>query len=178
MPCIARRLTQGKAFSLDGKVALITGGGTGLGFAMAECFIAAGAHVVITGRRVDIRLMEGPDGTLLSGPSQSPENKYRLPDGTTTSLCMSPAMDSEIIRAVFDRVARGSELLGMDEDLREQVGAASKRLPPFKIGKDGCLQEWNEDYAETEPGHPVLWSNPHVKARGADPWQDVRPVPS
>ncbi len=98
-------------------------------------------------------LVEGPDGTLLSGPSQSPENKYRLPDGTAASLCMSPAMDSEIIRAIFDRVARGSELLGVDEDLREQVRAASKRLPPFKISKDGCLQEWNEDYAETEPGH-------------------------
>ena len=98
-------------------------------------------------------LVAGPDGTLLSGPSQSPENKYRLPDGTTASLCMSPAMDSEIIRAIFDRVARGTELLGVDEDLRAQVKSASKRLPPFKIGKDGCLQEWNEDYEETEPGH-------------------------
>lgn len=98
-------------------------------------------------------LVEGPDGGLLSGPSQSPENKYRLPDGTTASLCMSPAMDSEIIRAVFDRVARGSELLGVDADLRAQVQAASKRLPPFKISKMGTLQEWNEDYEETEPGH-------------------------
>lgn len=98
-------------------------------------------------------LVEGPDGGLLSGPSQSPENKYRLPDGTTASLCMSPSMDSEIIRAVFDRVARGSELLGIDEDLRTQVQAASKLLPPFKISKMGTLQEWNEDYEETEPGH-------------------------
>jgi alpha-L-fucosidase 2 len=98
-------------------------------------------------------LVEGPDGTLSSGPSQSPENKYRLPDGTTASLCMSPAMDTEIIRAVFDRVARASELLGVDEVLRAQVRAAAKRLPPLKIGKTGALQEWNEDYDETEPGH-------------------------
>ncbi len=98
-------------------------------------------------------LVEGPDGGLLSGPSQSPENKYRLPDGTTASLCMSPAMDSEIIRAVFNRVARGSKLLGIDANLRAQVQAASKRLPPFKISKMGTLQEWNEDYEETEPGH-------------------------
>jgi alpha-L-fucosidase 2 len=98
-------------------------------------------------------LVEGPDGTLLSGPSQSPENKYRLPDGTTASLCMSPAMDTEIIRAVFDRVVRGSELLGVDEDLRGQVQAAARRLQPFKVGKTGALQEWNEDYDETEPGH-------------------------
>ena len=91
-------------------------------------------------------LVAGPDGTLLSGPSQSPENKYRLPDGTTASLCMSPAMDTEIIRAIFDRVSRSSKILGIDDALRAQVEAASKRLPPFKIGKTGALQEWNEDY--------------------------------
>ncbi len=98
-------------------------------------------------------LVEGPNGTLLSGPSQSPENKYKLPDGTAASLCMSPAMDTEIIHAIFDRVARSSKILGIDDDLRAQVLAASKRLPPLKIGKNGTLQEWNEDYDETEPGH-------------------------
>ena len=98
-------------------------------------------------------LVEGPGGGLLSGPSQSPENKYCLPDGTKASLCMSPAMDTEIIRAVFARVARGSKLLGIDADLRAQVESASKRLPPLKISKIGTLQEWNEDYKETEPGH-------------------------
>jgi alpha-L-fucosidase 2 len=98
-------------------------------------------------------LVPGWDGTLLSGPSQSPENKYKLPDGTTASLCMSPAMDTEIIRAVFDRVSRSSKILGVDDALRPQVEVAAKHLPPFKIGKTGTLQEWNEDYDETEPGH-------------------------
>ena len=40
-----------KSFSLEGEHALITGGGTGLGLAMAECFVAAGARVTIIGRR-------------------------------------------------------------------------------------------------------------------------------
>jgi NAD(P)-dependent dehydrogenase (short-subunit alcohol dehydrogenase family) len=39
------------AFDLSGQTALITGGGTGLGFAMAKCFVASGAKVVLVGRR-------------------------------------------------------------------------------------------------------------------------------
>ncbi len=40
-----------EVFSLKGKTALITGGGSGIGFDIAKCMVAAGAQVVITGRR-------------------------------------------------------------------------------------------------------------------------------
>lgn len=42
------------AFSLDNDVAVITGGGTGLGFAIASAFVKAGARVVLIGRREEI----------------------------------------------------------------------------------------------------------------------------
>ena len=41
------------AFDLTGQAALITGGGTGLGLGMARCLAAAGAKVVLVGRRKD-----------------------------------------------------------------------------------------------------------------------------
>lgn len=42
------------AFSLRGEIALVTGGGTGLGYAMSAALLAAGAKVVITGRRENV----------------------------------------------------------------------------------------------------------------------------
>ncbi|HEX2854359.1 MAG TPA: glucose 1-dehydrogenase [Opitutaceae bacterium] len=39
------------AFDLTGQTALITGGGTGLGLGIAKCLAAAGAKVVLVGRR-------------------------------------------------------------------------------------------------------------------------------
>jgi len=38
-------------FRLDNQIALITGGGTGIGLGIARCLAAAGAKVVLVGRR-------------------------------------------------------------------------------------------------------------------------------
>ncbi|WP_439583143.1 SDR family NAD(P)-dependent oxidoreductase [Dyadobacter bucti] len=38
-------------FSLEGKLALVTGGGSGIGLHIASCLVQAGAKVAITGRR-------------------------------------------------------------------------------------------------------------------------------
>jgi NAD(P)-dependent dehydrogenase (short-subunit alcohol dehydrogenase family) len=40
-------------FSLDGNVALITGGGRGIGAGIARCFAAAGAGVALTARTAE-----------------------------------------------------------------------------------------------------------------------------
>lgn len=42
------------AFSLENKLALITGGGTGIGLGISKAMVMAGARVVITGRREDV----------------------------------------------------------------------------------------------------------------------------
>ena len=98
-------------------------------------------------------LVEDPRGRLVSGPSVSPENRYRLPNGQVGILTMGPSMDHQIISGLFTQVARASEILGVDAPFRAEILAAQKRLPPPTVGKHGQIQEWSEDYDEPEPGH-------------------------
>ncbi len=98
-------------------------------------------------------LVDDDKGHLVTGPSISPENTYKLPNGVTAKLCMGPTMDIEITRQLFMRVIDASTILGIDADFRAKVKSAMDRLPPFQIGKYGQLQEWMEDYDEKEPGH-------------------------
>jgi NAD(P)-dependent dehydrogenase (short-subunit alcohol dehydrogenase family) len=46
-------MAQLDIFSLDGRVALVSGGGGAIGAALAEAFAGAGANVVVTGRTAD-----------------------------------------------------------------------------------------------------------------------------
>ena len=100
-------------------------------------------------------LVEDPraPGRLVSGPSVSPENRYRLPNGQVGILTMGPSMDHQIISGLFTQVLRASEILGTDEAFRGQVAAVQKRIPSPRIGRYGQIQEWAEDYEEPDPGH-------------------------
>jgi alpha-L-fucosidase 2 len=98
-------------------------------------------------------LVPDPKGRLVSGPSVSPENRYRLPNGQVGILTMGPSMDHQIIDGLFAQVIESSRLLGLDVSLRGQLEAARKRLPAPAIGRHGQIMEWSEDYDEPEPGH-------------------------
>jgi alpha-L-fucosidase 2 len=98
-------------------------------------------------------LVEDGSGHLVTGPSISPENSYRLPDGSVHSLTMAPTMDIEILRELFTRTLDAGHILNEDRAFLTQVENARSKLPPFQIGKLGQLQEWQHDYDEPEPGH-------------------------
>ena len=49
-----------KEYSLEGKVILITGGGTGLGKAMGKYFSELGAGLIITSRKLEVYSQKQP----------------------------------------------------------------------------------------------------------------------
>ncbi len=79
---------------LEGKVALITGGGTGIGAAIAERFVAEGAKICITGRRQDVLDQESA----------------RIPKGWVTTCTGDVASYEDALRMVEKIVAFGGKL--------------------------------------------------------------------
>lgn len=103
-------------------------------------------------------------GWLVTNPSTSPENFPAGPANvkffdevttmkTGTSLTVGSTIDMEILRELFSEVSEASSILGVDTELRGRLTAARARLAPLQVGRKGNLQEWLEDWDETEKSH-------------------------
>ncbi len=102
---------------------------------------------------LDNLMEESKHQWLVTGPSNSPENAFRLLNGKVAHICLGPAMDMQLLRELFGNTARAAELLGVDAELRRELLEKRARLAPNQIGPDGRLQEWLEPYSEPDPKH-------------------------
>jgi len=104
-------------------------------------------------------LVEAPAGTACPGrlvtcPSYSPENVYRLPDGQQTEFTYGATMDLQIAAELFDGCLELAGPAGeTDGVFLARVRDARARLAPVRIGVDGRILEWADAYEEPEPGH-------------------------
>jgi alpha-L-fucosidase 2 len=102
---------------------------------------------------VDYLIKDPKTGFLVSGPSSSPENKFITKDGDTSNITMGPTMDMEIIWDLFTNTIEASRILGTDSEFGNQLTNLRSQLRPLRIGSDGRLMEWTEEFKEAEPGH-------------------------
>lgn len=92
-------------------------------------------------------------GWLVTAPSNSPENAFKMKSGKTAHTCLGPTVDMQILRELFHNCIEAGRILGKDGELRERLTAARARLAPNQVGPDGRLQEWLEPYEEPDPHH-------------------------
>ena len=112
--------------------------------------ILKGAAQFFTG----VLIREPSHHWLVTAPSNSPENSFRLPDGQEASTCMGPTMDMQIARQLLLGTARAAHLLGVDISWADSLRRIAAQLAPDQISpRTGGIQEWLEDYEETEPHH-------------------------
>ena len=102
---------------------------------------------------LDWLAVDADDGSLVSGPGVSPENRFLDASGRTCSLSMGCACDQETIWHTFDAFIEAAEVLEIDDGLLSQVRAARDRLALPAVGTDGRLREWRHEPVEAEPGH-------------------------
>jgi alpha-L-fucosidase 2 len=103
---------------------------------------------------IDWLVKDPKTGLLVSGPSISPENSFVIPGGGgNASMVMGPTMDHMIIRDLLQNTIKASIILNTDNVFRKKMEKTLEKLTPIKIGSDGRIMEWSEEFAEAEPGH-------------------------
>lgn len=101
-------------------------------------------------------LYEDDEGVMQIAPSQSPENNFAGAGSIPVSACISSAMDVQLAYDALGYAILSSCILNKDDVQRKIWEKLRSKLPEFKIGTDGRLMEWNEEFPENEPGHRHL----------------------
>ena len=99
-------------------------------------------------------LIEYPTNNwLVTVPANSPENAFLMPDGKPAHICLGPTMDNQLLRFLFGACIESSEILGTDKNFTAELKSKRDRLPPTRIGSDGRVMEWLQEYPEQDPHH-------------------------
>jgi meso-butanediol dehydrogenase/(S,S)-butanediol dehydrogenase/diacetyl reductase len=129
---------------LEGKTALITGGGTGIGASIARRFVDEGAKICITGRRQE----------MLDRVAKS------LPSGTVTTCSGDTSKDKDATRMVETAVSFGGKL-----DVLVNNAATSSQVPVGDLSREVWQEVLNINL--TGPFLLMKASVPHMIKAGS-----------
>ncbi|SIS99500.1 NAD(P)-dependent dehydrogenase, short-chain alcohol dehydrogenase family [Roseivivax lentus] len=133
---------------LAGKHALVTGGGTGIGLAIAHALADAGAHVTITGRRAAV--LEEAEGLRLSGQVMDVADEASVRDGIAAAVASRGPVQICVANA---GIAEGRALPKTDLAFWRQMMA---------INLDGCfltIREALDSMRQTDWGRVIAVSS-------------------
>lgn len=109
-------------------------------------------------------LVEDPNsGYMVVCPSNSPENhpglySYTNDAGSKVNVALfgGVAMDNQMVYDILKNTAEAAGILGKDADFAKELDTLRARLTPYKIGKYGQVQEWQEDWDRESTSHRHL----------------------
>lgn len=109
-------------------------------------------------------LVKDPNtGYMVVCPSNSPENHPGLDKYTTDAgkemncaLFGGVAMDNQMVYDVLKNTAMAARALDIDEPFAKDLDILKAKLTPYKIGKYGQVQEWQEDWDRESSSHRHL----------------------
>jgi alpha-L-fucosidase 2 len=102
---------------------------------------------------LDMLIEERAHGWLVTAPSNSPENTFLLADGARAHICLGATMDMQLLRYLFGACIKSARLLNRDAEFAKELAEKRARLAPTRIGADGRVLEWLEEYKEPDPQH-------------------------
>jgi alpha-L-fucosidase 2 len=125
-------------------------------FTQDKAFLRTTGYPVIKEavRFIQSFLIEDSAGQLVTAPSMSPENSFKLRDGTVHQITYAPSIDVQTIMALYDACLQAGAIVGESKAFADSLRQTLKKLPPVQVSKRyGIVQEWIQDYEEAEPGH-------------------------
>ena len=110
-------------------------------------------------------LVKDPDtGYMVVCPSNSPENHpgigtyTKSSDGKTANIALfgGVAMDNEMVYDLLKNTALAARALDKDADFADALDNLKAQITPWRIGKYGQVQEWQEDWDKETSSHRHL----------------------
>jgi alpha-L-fucosidase 2 len=98
---------------------------------------------------VDTLQLDPATGWLVTNPSHSPEQS---PPGRPLFV-RGAAIDMQLTRALFDYTIEAATILNIDAEFADQLGEVRRKLAPDRIGREGQLQEWLDDWDAPNNNH-------------------------
>ena len=115
------------------------------------------------------------DGFYESTYGFSPENRYKM-GNQTLGISPGTGMDMGIAHELLANCYQATQVLSNDHEFGKELETILSKFQPFKINSSGRLQEWSQDFEETDPQHRHtshlfalhpgkqinLWDNPEL----------------
>ena len=101
---------------------------------------------------LDYMTIDPRTGHLVTGPSISPENAFAI-QGQHISASMMPTCDRTFAYETLNSTLQAARILGIDKAFADSLSHAISLLPDYRIGRDGGIMEWSEDWDQPNPNH-------------------------